>query len=82
MKHYKVIVTPEADKELKEYIAYLRNVKKNPQAVRNVLNDFKDTKTSLSSVAGSFFTQDRSIGGRSKRFHGTDQGAKDGRVIC
>ena len=41
MKSYKVIVTPEA--ELKGYIAYLRSVKKNPQAVRNVLNDFKDT---------------------------------------
>ncbi len=42
-----MIVTPEAEKELKGYIAYLRSVKKNPQAVRNVLNDFKDTKTSL-----------------------------------
>ena len=53
MKNYKVMVTPEAEKELKGYIAYLRSVKKNPQAVRNVLNDFKDTKTSLGNVAGS-----------------------------
>ena len=51
MKSYKVIVTLEA--ELKGYIAYLRSVKKNPQAVRNVLNDFKDTKTSLGNVVGS-----------------------------
>ena len=45
-----MIVTPEAEKELKGYIAYLRSVKKNPQAVRNVLNDFKDTKTSLKTL--------------------------------
>lgn len=32
-----MIVTPEAEKELKGYIAYLRSVKKNPQAVRNII---------------------------------------------
>ncbi len=53
MKQYKVIVTPDAEEDLRKYVAYLRDVKKNPQAVKNVLEDFRDTKKSLKNVAGS-----------------------------
>lgn len=53
MKRYRVIVTPDAEAELKVYLSYLRNVKKNPQAVKNVLEDFRDTKNELTSVARS-----------------------------
>ncbi|MCR4749322.1 MAG: type II toxin-antitoxin system RelE/ParE family toxin [Lachnospiraceae bacterium] len=53
MKTYRVIVTPDAEADLKKYLAYLRDVKKNPQAVKSVLEDFKDTKNELKSVAQS-----------------------------
>ncbi len=52
MKQYKVIVTPDAEEDLRRYVAYLHDVKKNPQAVKNVLEDFRDTKKSLQNVAG------------------------------
>ena len=53
MKKYKVIVTPDAEHDLKAYLKYLRDIKKNPQAVKNVLNDFRDTIKLLRDVAGS-----------------------------
>ena len=53
MKKYKVIVTPDAKADLKAYLSYLRNEKRNPQAVKNVLEDFRATRDSLSNVAGS-----------------------------
>ena len=40
MKKYRVIVTPDAENDLKAYLAYLRDVKKNTQAVNGVLADF------------------------------------------
>ena len=51
MKQHRVIVTPDAENDLRCYLGYLRNVKKNPQAVRNVLKDFSDTKKSLGRTA-------------------------------
>ena len=51
MKKYRVIVTPDAENDLKAYLAYLRDVKKNTQAVNGVLADFRDTKNELKSVA-------------------------------
>ncbi len=42
MKKYRVIVTPDAENDLKAYLAYLRDVKKNTQAVNGVLADFQD----------------------------------------
>ena len=74
-----MIVTPEAEKELKGYIAYLRSVKKNPQAVRNVLNDFKDTKTSLGNVAGSL--KGRSPRRGPRRFRQGHPGRHDAGVL-
>lgn len=53
MKRYKVIVTPDAEEDLKRYLQYQHYVKKNPQAGRNVLKDFQDTKNELSNIAGS-----------------------------
>ena len=53
MKQYRVIVTPDAEEDLKCYLAYLRKIKRNPQAVKNVLKDFTDTKKSLARTAGS-----------------------------
>ena len=58
MKKYKVIVTPDAEGDLKTYLDYLQNVKKNPQAVQNVIEDFKETKQMLSTVAGSLAEPD------------------------
>ncbi len=53
MKRYRVLVTPDAEADLKIYLSYLRNVKKNPQAVKSVLEDFRNTKNDLKSVARS-----------------------------
>ncbi len=53
MRTYNIIVTPEAEDDLRKYLKYLRDVKKNPQAVLSVMNDFVETKDQLSRVAGS-----------------------------
>lgn len=53
MTKYKIIVTPDAKDDLRLYLDYIRNVKKNPQAVKSILQDFRDTKNRLSLVAGS-----------------------------
>jgi len=53
MKRYRVLVTPDAEADLKIYLSYLRSVKKNPQAVKSVLEDFRNTKNDLKSVARS-----------------------------
>ncbi len=53
MKKYRIVVTTDAENDLRKYISYLKNVKKNQQAVKNVLKDFKDTKKCLASIAGS-----------------------------
>ena len=53
MKKYKIIVTPDAKEDLRAYLSYLRIQKKNPQAAKNVLEDFRATKENLSSIADS-----------------------------
>ena len=53
MKVFQVIVTPNAEEDFKKYLSYLRDVKKNPQAVQSVIEDFRDTKNTLSNMAGS-----------------------------
>ena len=58
MKKFRVIVTPDAESELRKYLVYLRRVKKNPQAAKNVLEDFRETKKTLSSVAKSLSDPD------------------------
>ncbi len=49
----RIVVTPVAAEDLRRYMAYLSKVKKNPQAVKNVLQDFRETKEHLSYVAAS-----------------------------
>ena len=51
MMKYNVKVTPDAEKDLKAYLTYLYNVKRNPQAVKNVIEDFNETANMLSTVA-------------------------------
>ncbi len=53
MKSFKVKVTPKAMDDIRKYINYIRDVKHNLQAARNVLKDFKNTQESLSLVAES-----------------------------
>ena len=53
MKQYKVVVLADAKRDLLRYIDYLRYVKKNLQAARNVMQDYKKTRERLSLVAGS-----------------------------
>lgn len=50
---YKVVVTRDAEEDLDRYIQYLLFDKKNPQAARNVLNDYDATIESLKHVAES-----------------------------
>ena len=50
---YKVVITSDAEEDLDRFIRYLLFVKQNPQAASNVLDDFQQTKESLSGIAGS-----------------------------
>ena len=50
---YKVVITDEALSDLRRYVAYLINVKKNKQAASNLLDDYDVTIAKLSAVAGS-----------------------------
>ena len=50
---YKVVLMQNAENDLDNFITYLLFEKKSEQAARNLLNDFKATKVSLSNVAGS-----------------------------
>lgn len=50
---FKVIITDDAVMDLRRYIDYLIKVKQNPQAALSVMDDYDDTVTALSAVAGS-----------------------------
>ncbi len=50
---YKVVITSDAEEDLDRFVRYLLFEKQNPQAATNVLNDFEETKQSLSTIAGS-----------------------------
>ncbi len=50
---YKVMITSDAEEDLDRFIRYLLFKKKNRQAALNVLNDFEETKRTLSVAAGS-----------------------------
>jgi len=51
MKEYALVVTKDASDDLRRYLAHIRRVFKNPQAVRNVRNDFVKTAGSLRTLA-------------------------------
>ena len=51
MKLYRVKVTPDAKADLRKYLSYIINKLKNPQAAKNVADDFIETKDSLRNLA-------------------------------
>lgn len=53
MKRYHVSVTDDAKADILRYRDYLIYVKKNPQAARNLIHDYKETRKHLEDVAGS-----------------------------
>ena len=69
---YNVVLTADAEEDLDRFVRYLLFVKQNPQAATNVLNDFEETKQSLSHIAGSlqqiFFTAEFHNGSSEKKF--------------
>ncbi len=58
MKTYKVVITDKAKSQLKEYLYYLRNDLKNPQAAKAVRDDYAETVKQIRNVAGSLKTCD------------------------
>lgn len=50
---YKVVISDEAVSDLRRYVSYLINVKKNTQAASSLLDDYDVTIATLSTVAGS-----------------------------
>ena len=50
---YKVVISDEAISDLRRYVGYLINVKKTTQAASNLLDDYDETISTLSTVAGS-----------------------------
>ena len=58
MRPYKVKVSPNAKGELKDRLAYLVKVKHNKQAATNVMQDYRETRESLSRIAGSIKESD------------------------
>ena len=53
MKTYNVIVEPEAKKQMRRHLSYIKNKLKNPQAADNVYHDFLASAEKLSTIAGS-----------------------------
>lgn len=53
MKEYKVSISFKAKEQVRDYLKYLRDVKKNPQAVDAVSEDYFRTIGELEKVAGS-----------------------------
>ena len=50
---YRVVITIDAENDLYRHIGYILEEFKNDQAAKNVINDFEETKKSLSKSAGS-----------------------------
>ena len=44
MKIYRVVVTPDAENDFKERLAHIKEVFKNSQAAKSVLDDYKRTR--------------------------------------
>lgn len=51
--NYKVEISDDALTDLRRYVNYLINVKRNPQAASNLLNDYDETIAKLEAAAGS-----------------------------
>ena len=52
MKTYRVVITDKAKSQISQYLRYLKNDLKNPQAAKAVRDDFKETIKQLGNVAG------------------------------
>ena len=50
---YKVVLTTDAEEDLDRFIRYLLFRKHNAQAAASVLDDFEETKRTLSDAAGN-----------------------------
>ena len=50
---YEVVITPDAQKDWDNALSYISLIKKNPQAVINLNNDFEDAVYTLETAAGS-----------------------------
>ena len=57
---YRVVIMEGAEEDLNRFVTYLLFEKESEQAARNLLNDFEETKVSLSKVAGSLKLCDNS----------------------
>ena len=53
MKTYNVIIEPEAKKQMRRHLSYIKNKLKNPQAAESVYHDFLASVGKLSTTAGS-----------------------------
>lgn len=53
MKTYKVTLVPEAEAQIRKYLAYLLLVKQSEQAYNAVKEDYHETIDALSTIAGS-----------------------------
>lgn len=53
MKTYSVVVEPEAKKQMRRHLNYIKNKLKNPQAAESVYQDFLASAGKLSTTAGS-----------------------------
>ena len=51
MKKFKLVVTIDAKEDLHRYLYHIRDTFKNPQAVKNVRDDFNQTAASLRTLA-------------------------------
>jgi len=40
MKEFRLVITADVKEDLRRYLSYIRNRFKNPQAIRNVRDDF------------------------------------------
>ena len=48
---YKIVITPDAEADLDNFIFYLLFEKQNEQAARNLLDDFDETRKILANIA-------------------------------
>lgn len=61
MKRYTILVTAKADRDLDRCVNYLLHVKKNRQAAKNLVSDYKKTLDRLSNIAGSLKTPESEV---------------------
>lgn len=53
MKEYKVVITEQAQADLRIKLTYIRDHLRNHQAVQSIYDDYKLTRKALKDVAGT-----------------------------